>query len=1008
MTDRPFKLLFPVVTLLCLTWVGCESKKQVANRTATSPRVGDLNEEVTPLVAARRAFQRMDLLTAKQQIGQALVESPDDPQSLLLAADIASAEGDHDAASQWTISVAKQGDFTDKKLVQQCATQLLSRGKLFEAIDFLEEVVQKQPDQSETRRNLLHWLFNAEQHQRANFHGRVLVRQRAFDKTMLFLMATHEQRDIPPNSLNGLSRLNPSDRRLEVAKLRVLFDNGQWDQFRALADQILSSSPDFVTVQLLLGQHYVQTNQYEQLPAWLQKVSPDAELHWQYWEVLGDWAMNGRNYAEAARAYFEASRRDPAIASVATKLAQSLLLCDASEFADAIPKDASKVARERGELLTRFLQEKERFHKRQRRSNATIAQMATTLEQLGRLWEAEAWTAVGIAEPDGDVDELKIIRERIIGKLKADTPWQLARSQPYMSLDLASLPLPSRNLPADSSDSETPAEIVPSIRPKLVEQSKERGLIDNPRVPVTVGDGIIPLYAQLGFGGAALDFDNDGWTDIYVASCGEKPMTPEKGDGHLFRNVAGRFADSGDLAQIEDVGFAQGVAAGDINEDGFVDLVLLNYGFDQVFINNGDGTFNERKGWIENRENSWSTSGAIADINMDGLSDFVCLKYCKPAEPLRKRCTLPPSDSIDYCTPTNFAADVDQFYRGQPDGSWVSANEQWNANPTNPGRGLGVVIGQLDSKPGTDVFVSNDMTSNHFWSMETPQPFTLQETAIVRGLALGERSRPQASMGIAVGDFDIDGDVDLFVTNFEYEHNTLYDQQHSGVWKDASRMNSLVQSSFLPLGFGVQAIDFDNDSQLELVVANGHVHHNAKSGYAQRPQILRRAARGGFESFEPSDFAGYFGERHVGRALWCMDFDRDQLVDLVVTHQRQPTALLHNQTLNADKNHWLRVSLVGTNSARGAVGSVVTVTYGEKRMIRTVVAGDGFFCSCENTLHFGLGARSSGEGIQSVQIDVCWPDGRSQTYQSSADQECLITEGDSEIFVYSVAAENQN
>lgn len=679
---------------------------------------------------------------------------------------------------------------------------------------------------------------------------------------------------------------------------------------------------------------------------------------------------------------------------------------------DSIPVDAVEIASRRGELLNRFLQEKERFHKLQRTSNAAIAEMATTLEELGRLWEAEAWTAVGLAEPDADVAALKRVRERIVGRLNKNTPWQLEESHPYVSFDLSFLPLPQQKLLAgsdrvalDHSGVDNRVHngggrtIVPSVMPKLVEQSTQRGLVDAPSKPVTVGEGIVPLYSQLGFGGATLDFDSDGWPDIYLASCGKEPMSDEAGRGHLYRNLGGRFVDVGNVVGIDDRGFAQGVAAGDINEDGFTDLVLLNYGFDQVFINNGDGTYAERVGWFSQLEQSWSTSGAIADIDLDGISDFVCLKYCTAGDPLRKRCTVPPSGAIDYCAPTNFAAEVDRFYRGQSDGLWVDANELWNAVPVNPGRGLGVVVGQLDREPGVDVFITNDMTSNHYWCVDQPTPFALQETAVIRGLALDERSRPQASMGVAVGDFDIDGDTDFLITNFEYEHNTLYDQQRSGFWKDKSRASGIVDSSVLPLGFGAQAVDLDNDSQLEVVVANGHVHHNAESGYAQLPQILRRSERGEYEPWEPAKLAGYFGARHVGRALWSLDFDRDHLVDLVVTHQSESTALIHNQTSGVAANAWLRIRLVGTNAARDAVGSVVSVSCGDKELTKAVVAGDGFFCSSEDTLHFGLGNAGSADAT----INVSWPDGSSQSYRASVNQECLIIEGESEVFVHAAS-----
>ena len=246
--------------------------------------------------------------------------------------------------------------------------------------------------------------------------------------------------------------------------------------------------------------------------------------------------------------------------------------------------------------------------------------------------------------------------------------------------------------------------------------------------------------------------------------------------------------------------------------------------------------------------------------------------------------------------------------------------------------------------------------------------------------------------------FDFDGDIDLLVTNFENEHNTLYDQTSPGVWEDRSRVADIVQSSFSSLGFGVAAVDLDNDSYQELVIGNGHVHHNAVSGYAQHSQVLRRARSGKYAPVSQSGLGDYFRDRHVARALWCLDFDRDHLLDLVVTHQRESTALLHNETPEVEKNGWIRIRLVGTKSARGAVGSVVSVSYGELQRTAPVVAGHGFFCTSDETLHFGLGASND---AGDVQIEVRWPDGNSQTFQVSANQDCLIVEGDEKAFIFS-------
>ena len=206
---------------------------------------------------------------------------------------------------------------------------------------------------------------------------------------------------------------------------------------------------------------------------------------------------------------------------------------------------------------------------------------------------------------------------------------------------------------------------------------------------------------------------------------------------------------------------------------------------------------------------------------------------------------------------------------------------------------------------------------------------------------------------------------------------------------------TLSTAAFFQLGFGVQAVDLDNDAQLELVVANGHVHHNAQTGYAQYPQILRRTSVAKYEVLERDQLPEYFRDRHVGRALWCLDFDRDHQMDVVVTHQGESTALLHNQTAGVDQNHWLRLRLVGTDAARDAVGAVVTVTLDNTSRTNVRLAGDGFFCSREALLHFGFGPAANSSN---VRVEVTWPRGGQETFQAPINQECLVVQGQGEVF----------
>ena len=232
---------------------------------------------------------------------------------------------------------------------------------------------------------------------------------------------------------------------------------------------------------------------------------------------------------------------------------------------------------------------------------------------------------------------------------------------------------------------------------------------------------------------------------------------------------------------------------------------------------------------------------------------------------------------------------------------------------------------------------------------------------------------------------------DLFVTNFELEHNTLYEQVAPGIWSDQTPQHGISRTSYSQLGFGTQAIDLDNDSYLELIIANGHVHHDAKSpsAYRQKMQILRRASSGGFEAMELAGCGDYFDQTHVGRSLFSIDANRDGRLDFGVTHQNEPLALLVNRT-TADRA-WLKLYLVGRQVARDAIGATVTVTTGAVTRTSPLVSGDGFYCTNERVLHFGLGNVETPD--QDVQVSIQWPDGSHQKANVMCNAEYLVVQG---------------
>ncbi len=298
----------------------------------------------------------------------------------------------------------------------------------------------------------------------------------------------------------------------------------------------------------------------------------------------------------------------------------------------------------------------------------------------------------------------------------------------------------------------------------------------------------------------------------------------------------------------------------------------------------------------------------------------------------------------------------------------------------SPKLGLGLVIANFDRRHGNDFFIANDGDFNHFWiSGDASDPaiekFELAEAANLFGCSIGRGGNSQACMGVAAGDFNRDGTLDLHVTNFYRESVNLFLQTRSGNFSDEALSYGLVEPSFDVLGFGTQAADFDNDGWLDLAVLNGHVFDARHEGipFRMRPQLLL-GSRQGF-TLHDQDIAGdYWKQAHLGRTLAMLDFNSDGRIDLVANHLDAPTALLQNDSA---AQNWLQVELIGTNSERDAIGAEVRVEVGEQAWTGWQTGGDGHMCTNEPIIHFGLG---SSKAIDRVQIQ--WPSGQTQVFEN--------------------------
>lgn len=977
------KWMFCLATFGVILTTGCQSHREEQAQHAS---LSSLNQ-------FRDAVSRQDWKKAWGFSEQVLLLHGNDLDTLRTVARVAYLNERPVAAAGLLVDAAKLDQFNDPALVQQGTVALISVGRLFEALELLDRAVESQPAHHELRRLLFDFLVGVEDHKAAQIHGRELVFQRQFDFDLLMaLCEVNGERELKNAPLDVCIERNPQDLRPKIGAAKREFDQGAIGQSQEILREILQRHPRYEPAMMLLGRSLVRSGDIDQLSEWAKSLSSDTEDHWEYWIILGDWARHHGHLEEAIRGYWEATERNPNVAEAWSKLGTALKASrnDGAEETERY----LEYLQQRVALLNDLSSQTDRFRKSGRSSVPIANQISTILKELGRLWEAEAWAAMASTLPVDSTVSIEATRAAVLETLRSDTPWQVMRFSETLPIQFESLPKPSiAGLDTQRQIAESPLQGgPPSVRPTLINEAEQRGLqffgygredLDSP--------GVL-FYATLGCGGGAIDFDLDGWTDLYLMSGGGTVGNNDSKPNSLQRNLQEQFLEVSGKAGADDRGFGVGVATGDLNADGFADMLLLNYGPNRLLINNGDGTFRDVSG--DNpvlQELRWSSSGAIADLDRDGLADVVIANYCSGLTPTTKKCENPKTKEFRACSPMVFPADRDSILKGLPSGNLQDVTDAWGFQIENVGRGLGVTVGELNERPGLDILIVNDMSNNHFWSQNSQHPFRMSESAVVCGLATDDFAQPQGSMGIASGDLDRDGDLDLFVTNFESEYNTLYQYENSGVWRDATRSQGLATEALPLVGFGTEAVDFDLDGNMELAVANGHIDvyedQQGKSKYYQPFQLFKREASGRFELVREFPSNSYLGTRHVGRAVWTLDADRDGRLDLAVTHQTEPVALLMNRTKTL--NHWLSIRVKGSSTSRDAIGTSITVSQGADQWTGFLTSGDGYLCSNERALHFGLGASDD-----EVAVTVKWPDGTIQEASALAvNQRWLIVQG---------------
>ena len=493
----------------------------------------------------------------------------------------------------------------------------------------------------------------------------------------------------------------------------------------------------------------------------------------------------------------------------------------------------------------------------------------------------------------------------------------------------------------------------------------------------------------MGSGAAFFDYDNDGYLDLYIVN--GAPLPGFRCEGELIRNALyrnnrdGTFTEVTEEAGVGDTGYGMGVATGDYDNDGDQDLYVTNFGANVLYRNNGDGTFTDVTRSAGVGDEGWGANAAFADYDGDGDLDLYVANYVDFDVQHNKKCFQ--GRVRAYCGPTAYPGQSGVLYRNNGDGTFADVTREAGLYTTE-GRQLGVVFGDYDNDGDADLFVANDKAPDFLFRNNGDGTFT--DVGLIAGVAYNEDGVAQSAMGVDFGDYDNDGDLDIIIATYQWINNLLYHNDGNGFFTDVSFSSRMGSASVPYLGMTPAFLDYDNDGYQDLFFANGHLDDNVKeydaaASYAQRNQLLKNNGDGTFR--EVTEFSGP-GLRieDVSHGAALGDYDNDGDIDLFVSNSNGPCSLLRNEGSN--RNHWLMIRTVGTKSNRDGIGTRIKVVSGDLVQVKEVKHSYGYLSSNDPRVAFGLGGRTKAD-----QVEIRWPSGIVQILRNiKADQILTVRE----------------
>jgi tetratricopeptide (TPR) repeat protein len=770
--------------------------------------------------------------------------------------------------------------------------------------------------------------------------------------------------------------------------------DGDLTRARELSDQLATSFPQSTAIAAFRGRIYNDLNDEIGLSSWMSLLPNGIENEPEYWAVMGTWAQRLGLHRAAVRYLCEAVSLDATDRFSYLSLARSL---------NAVGETVSaKVANERFILLDEIAQIIQKIGSIPGTAE-DLDQMADRLGALGRNSEATAWRAIARKSRSSAVTSQSQSSPPTASLSSLDDASAFFQT---CGIDPSDWPLPSR---------EELGQAVPTTMNRG-RAGESAGKIEMQDVASEIGvsftydngddssDDSRLLHQMTGGGIGVIDYDLDGWPDLYLSQAGGDAFNASASKpNQMFRNLSAElFTNTTQNANVGDLGYGQGIAVADINQDGFPDILVANIGPNVMYINNGDGTFN-RQVIPYIGSGAWTTSIACGDLDGDGLPDVVEVNYVDDPTAMTIACT----PERDVCNPSVFRPASDRMLRSTGQGDL----EEWPGGVRiheKPNYGFGAIITNFDDRFGNDVFIANDTGYNHLWisdpvpsglqTGDTETKYRLNEIATILGCAAGALGERQGCMGIASGDFDRNGHIDLHVTNFWDQPADLYLQQPKGIFINGNRSHGIHDTSRRTVGWGTQATDLDRDGWLDLVVLNGHLTDHRSRGVPleMKPQLFKGSSNGfslvPAESIRPAsqspgDDKGFWDRPALGRTLAVVDWNVDGKPDMAANSLDSPLSILVNRSLGGN---FLRIQLVGVSSERDAVGAKVVLRSGDEAWTAWSIGGGGFLAANERVLDFGIGQCNT---VDAIEID--WPSGATQRIENlKINQTLLVIEGD--------------